>query len=77
MTGLTSKLADRFEELKDDFGRIGFWAVYALVMPIIGLTLLAAGIVQAGPWFKENPAGILVFIFERSMIFNAKISIKS
>lgn len=61
MAGIREKVTARFEELREDYGRIGFWAVYALVMPMIGLTLLAAFILQAGPWLKSNPAGWFVF----------------
>lgn len=61
MTTIKKKLAARVERIREDYGKIGFWAVYALVMPIIGLTALAAVILQAGPWFKSNPAGFFVF----------------
>lgn len=55
------KIFNRLTEFREDYGKIGFWAVYALVMPIIGLAALTAVIIQSGPWLKENPAGLLVF----------------
>ncbi|MEZ5306571.1 MAG: VTT domain-containing protein [Pyrinomonadaceae bacterium] len=55
------KLAQRINSLRTEYGRVGFWAVYSLVMPAIGLMLLSAAIYQTGPWFKSHPAGIPVF----------------
>ncbi|NNE66484.1 MAG: TVP38/TMEM64 family protein [Pyrinomonadaceae bacterium] len=61
MGGLAETFKTRIETLKEDYGRIGFWAVYALVMPMLGLAALTAVIYQAGPWFKDNTFGVLVF----------------
>ena len=62
MNGLFAKFTSRIDELRADYGRIGFWAVYALLMPIIGLALLSAVIIQTGPWFKSDPIGPYVFL---------------
>lgn len=55
MSGIKQKLKNKFLELKRDFGKIGFWAVFALVMPIIGLLAFVGLIYEISPWLKANP----------------------
>jgi uncharacterized membrane protein YdjX (TVP38/TMEM64 family) len=60
---------DKIIILRQDFGRIGFWAVFAMVMPIIGLTTLLSVIYQISPWIKENPtSSVPVFILTISIL---------
>ncbi len=61
MSSLKEKLQSRIREFRQDYGRIGFWAVYSLVMPIFGFMALMAVIYELGPWLKVNPAGPLFF----------------
>lgn len=61
MFSLAQQIKGRIREIREDYGRIGFWAVYALVMPIFGLAALTAVIYELGPWLKENPLGIVFF----------------
>ncbi|MDH3493590.1 MAG: VTT domain-containing protein [Acidobacteriota bacterium] len=68
MLSLREKLTARIQELRNDYGKIGFWAVYALVMPIFGLAALTAVIYKAGPWFKESPTGLVVFTLSVALL---------
>jgi uncharacterized membrane protein YdjX (TVP38/TMEM64 family) len=61
MPSIKEKITSLIKGLRNDYGRIGFWAAYALVMPIFGLTFLSAGIYQSSSWFKESPSGPFVF----------------
>ena len=61
MIKIKQRIADRLAALRDDYGRIGFWTVYALLMPIFGLAALSAVIIKSGPWIKASPWGLLVF----------------
>jgi uncharacterized membrane protein YdjX (TVP38/TMEM64 family) len=60
---------DKIIILRQDFGKIGFWAVFAMVMPIIGLTTLLSVIYQISPWIKENPSSsVPAFILTISIL---------
>ncbi len=61
MSSLKEKFVARISEVRRDYGKIGFWAIYALVMPIFGLAALSAVIYQAGPWLRDSPWGVYVF----------------
>ncbi len=56
MPSLTSRLSNKIKEFRKDFGQVGFWAVFAMGMPMIGLTVLLGVIYQISPWIKANPA---------------------
>lgn len=56
MDNKKSKLRVKFEQIREDFGRIGFWAAFFAVLPIIGLSSLLGVIYQLSPWIKANPA---------------------
>lgn len=62
MSGIYSQISDRFGEIRQDYGRIGFWAIYAVAMPVLGFASLSFVIIQTAGWFRENPYGIPVFI---------------
>ncbi len=69
MAGIKKKLKNKFFELKRDFGKIGFWAVFALVMPIIGLSVFLGVIYQVSPWLEANPEiGVPAFIITISVM---------
>ena len=54
----------KLAEVRQDFGRIGFWAFFAMVMPIIGLSAFIGLIYEISPWLAENPGlGAPAFIF--------------
>ncbi len=61
MLSVKEKVSKRIGEIRSDYGKIGFWAVYSLVMPIFGLAALTAFIFEAGPWLKNNPYGVFIF----------------
>jgi len=55
VASLKSRFAEKLDKLRKDFGKIGFWAVFAMAMPIFGLSVLLGVIYQISPWVKENP----------------------
>jgi uncharacterized membrane protein YdjX (TVP38/TMEM64 family) len=55
--------------IRRDFGKIGFWAAFSLVMPIIGLTVFLGLIYEISPWLKAYPEiGAPAFIFTISIL---------
>lgn len=69
MAAVLQKLKNKITDLKRDFGKIGFWAVFALVMPIIGLSVFLGVIYKISPWLQANPAiGVPAFILTISVL---------
>ena len=62
MNGIYKHIAERIGEIRNDYGRIGFWAVYAVCMPVLGFAALSFFIIQAADWFRDNPIGVVLFI---------------
>src|SRR5687767_10008241 len=55
--------------LKREFGKIGFWAAFSLVMPIFGLTAFIGVIYSVSPWLQANQTeGIFAFIISVSIL---------
>lgn len=53
----------KFKNAREDFGRIGFWAAFSLIMPIFGLTAFIGLIYEVSPWLQANKTyGVLFFI---------------
>lgn len=68
MNGL-QKILRKIKKLRNEFGRIGFWAVFSLVMPILGLTAFIGLIYNVSPWLQANQGkGILAFIFSVAVL---------
>lgn len=55
MISLQKTLSKKLNEFREDFGKIGFWAVFALVMPIIGLSLFIGVIYEISPFLRNHP----------------------
>ena len=63
------RLIKRIRQLREDFGKIGFWAVVAAVLPIFGLTAFIGVIYQVSPWLEANPGiGVPAFILTISVM---------
>lgn len=63
------KIYEKIKELKAEFGKIGFWAAFSLVMPIFGLTAFVGVIYSVSPWLQANRTeGILAFILSVSVL---------
>jgi uncharacterized membrane protein YdjX (TVP38/TMEM64 family) len=66
---LKEKFLKKIREFKKDYGKIGFWAAFAMVMPIIGLTLFLGTIYRISPWLEANPSvGVPTFILTISLM---------
>lgn len=66
---IINKSVDKLRQLREEFGHIGFWTVFAMVMPIIGLTAFLGVIYQVSPWLEANPGfGIPTFILVISVL---------
>lgn len=62
MNGL-QRFVRKIIRLKRDFGKIGFWAAFSLVMPIFGLMAFIGVIYSVSPWLRANQTeGIIAFI---------------
>lgn len=58
--GLSLRKLGKFRE---EFGRIGFWAAFSLVMPIFGLSAFIGIIYSVSPWLRSNQIeGVAAFI---------------
>lgn len=69
MSSIKNRFAEKIANIRKDFGKIGFWAIFAMVMPIIGLTALLGVLYEVGPWLEENPIiGIPSFIITISIL---------
>ncbi|NNF00462.1 MAG: TVP38/TMEM64 family protein [Pyrinomonadaceae bacterium] len=69
MSSIKNKLAEKVNNIRRDFGRIGFWTVFALVMPIIGLSAFIGVIYEIGPWLEQNPwIGVPIFVISISIL---------
>lgn len=56
-------LADKIRKFREEFGKIGFWAAFSLIMPIFGLSVFIGLIYSVSPWLQANKIeGILAFI---------------
>lgn len=55
MSSIKNKLANKLNYFRKEYGKIGFWTVFAMVMPMIGLSVLLSIIYQISPWIKANP----------------------
>jgi len=56
-------VSEKFIEFRNDFGKIGFWAIFAMIMPIIGLSVFIGLIYEISPWLEANPGlGVPAFI---------------
>ncbi len=62
-------LIRRIKTLKAEFGKIGFWAIYSLIMPIFGLSAFIGLIYGVSPWLKANRfEGISAFVVAVSIL---------
>ncbi len=69
MSSFKDKLYKKIQKLREDFGKIGFWTAFSLVMPIIGLSLFIGLIYQISPWLESNPSvGVPSFILTISIL---------
>lgn len=69
MARITRKIKIKIIRLKRDFGKIGFWAAFALIMPIVGLSVFLGAIYEVSPWLAKNPTiGIPAFIITVSLM---------
>lgn len=69
MAEIIQKLKNKIIRLKRDFGKIGFWAAFALIMPIVGLSVFLGAIYKVSPWLAKNPAiGVPAFIITISVM---------
>lgn len=63
------KILSKIKKLKEDFGKIGFWAGFSLVMPIFGLTAFISVIYNISPWLQANQTeGIFAFILSVAVL---------
>ncbi len=63
------KIIRKIKTLKAEFGRIGFWAAFSLVMPIFGLTAFIGVIYSVSPWLQANQSeGIFAFIISVAVL---------
>jgi uncharacterized membrane protein YdjX (TVP38/TMEM64 family) len=68
MIGLEN-LIKKLKKLKDEFGKIGFWAAFSLLMPIIGLTVFIGVIFNVSPWLQKNKVeGVFAFVIAVSVL---------
>jgi len=66
---LIKRIINYLLRIRRDFGKIGFWAAFALVMPIIGLTVFLGLIYEVSPWLEANPEiGVPAFILTISIL---------
>jgi uncharacterized membrane protein YdjX (TVP38/TMEM64 family) len=64
-----SKLFQKIKKIKEDFGKIGFWAMFSLVMPIFGITAFIGVIYSVSPWLQANQTeGVFAFIVSVSIL---------
>lgn len=69
MASLKTRFIEKINNLRKEYGKIGFWAVFAMVMPIIGLSALLGVIYKVGPWLEANPKiGVPAFIVSISIL---------
>jgi uncharacterized membrane protein YdjX (TVP38/TMEM64 family) len=55
VASIKNSLTTKLNDFRREYGKIGFWAVFAMIMPIIGLTVLLGVIYEISPWIKTNP----------------------
>lgn len=66
---IKERILKKIREFREDFGRIGFWTVLAMVLPIFGLTAFIGVIYQVSPWLEANPSiGVPAFILTISVM---------
>lgn len=66
---IKERILKKVKQFREDFGKIGFWAVVAMVMPIFGLTAFIGVIYQVSPWLEANPGiGVPAFILTISVM---------
>lgn len=69
MRSKADRLIRKLKEARREFGKIGFWAVFAMVMPIIGLTAFIGVIYRVSPWLEANPElGVPAFVVTISVL---------
>ena len=51
---IKERFLKKTERFRKDFGKIGFWAVLAMVLPIIGQTVFLGLIYRVSPWLAET-----------------------
>jgi uncharacterized membrane protein YdjX (TVP38/TMEM64 family) len=66
---IKGKILKKIDGIRKDFGKIGFFAVLAMVMPIIGLSVFLGLIYQISPWLEANQTiSVPAFIFTISIL---------
>lgn len=69
MVWIKTKILKKIKGFREDFGKIGFWAMLAMVLPIIGLTVFIGVIYRVSPWLESNPGiGVPAFILTISVM---------
>ncbi len=69
MPSFKKKFVEKVNRLRKDFGKIGFWAIVATVMPIIGLSVFLGTIYKISPWLAANQEiGVPAFIVSISIL---------
>ncbi len=60
---------EKIRNFRKDFGKLGFWTVSSLVLPIIGFTAFIGAIYNISPWLREHRMeGVLLFIFSVAIL---------
>lgn len=69
MPSIKKKFVKKINEFHKDFGKIGFWTIVAVVMPIIGLSVFIGTIYKVSPWLEANPKiGVPAFIISIAIL---------
>ncbi|MEZ5344005.1 MAG: VTT domain-containing protein [Pyrinomonadaceae bacterium] len=69
MRSVIEIVSGKITEFRKDFGKIGFWAVFAMVMPMIGLSVFVGAIYEISPWLEANPVfGAPLFVLTISVL---------
>lgn len=62
-------VSGKITEFRKDFGKLGFWAIFAMIMPMIGLSVFVGAIYEVSPWLEANPGfGVPIFILSIAIL---------